>query len=49
MDQGACSQHFIFFVTQELAQQFKVFVNGNPFQLSVMEKSSFWGRFVSYE
>jgi hypothetical protein len=30
------SQHFIFFVTYELAQNSRVYVTGKPIQLSVM-------------
>ncbi len=42
-------QHFIFFVTNELAQQAKVFVTTKPFQPNVTEYFSLLAKFVSYE
>jgi hypothetical protein len=43
------SQYFIFLVTYEWVQKATVFVRGMPFQASVIQHSSLWGSFLSYQ
>jgi hypothetical protein len=43
------SQHFIFLVTSEWSQKARVFVTVKPFEQSVIQHSSLFGPFLSYE
>jgi len=46
---GLYSHHFVFFVTQDLAQSAEMFDTGKPFQPSILYHSSPLGPLISYE